>query len=419
MKSINNEGYKKNRFSKNVLKTSALSLLLTLGLSLTSCDSDDDTETPTNTTENTKYLVGAEVDAEGYFLTTDNIQTGSLTIVGNGYEGWSNISASVDGYLYVINNTEGLTEKFELTENGPVKVDAISNSALTPGGFFRYIQATDNGDLFLSSNPDADGVTPYAIIDLESFSATDSGFITFPVIDEKMNLWANGLVENGKIYFGSTYGNADWSGLADDLITVVYDYPSLTNPKVITSDASAGMTAGYRTNGSFATETGDIYQYNITSELWYGNNEVADKPSVFVKINNGDYDDDYVLDLSSHFNEPVTIWNAWYAADGIAYANVVRVADVPKWGDLSQNTGTLVKVDLINKTVTELNLPAASFVNIFTLDCVEDGQFYIPVSVTGGDARIYSINIDGDANGFTQGAALDGSNVYVNSLIKN
>lgn len=403
----------------NLLKTNLLILLVIFGLSLTSCDSNDDGGDPTPSAEYPNYLVGAAVDGEGYFLTTDNITSGNLTIVGNGYEGWSNISASVDGYLYVINNTEGLTEKFELTENGPVKVDAISNAVLTAGGFFRYIQATDNGDLFLSSNPNSDGYTPYAIIDIETFAATSSGFISFPTVGEKVNLWSNALVENGKIYFGSLYGNSDWTGIEDELYTVVYDYPSLTNAQIITSSASAGMTAGYRTNGTFATETGDIYQYNITSELWYGHDEVADESSVFVKIANGDYDDDYVLDVSSFFSEPISIWNAWYAADGIAYANIVRNADVPEWGDLSQNTGTLVEIDLINQTVTELNLPDASFVNIFTLDCVEDDKFYIPVSVTAGDAHIYEITIGGGANGFSQGAALDGSNVYVNSLLKN
>lgn len=406
--------------TNNLLKTNTFYLLLVLSLNFLSCDSDDNDmdETPP-AAEYPDYVVGAAVDGEGYFLTTNNILTGSLTIVGNGYEGWSNISATIDGYLYVINNTEGLTEKFELTENGPVKVDAISNSALTPGGFFRYIQATDNGDLFLSSNPNGDGYTPYAIIDIETFAATNSGFISFPTVDNKTNLWSNALVENGKIYFGSTYGESDWTGISNALTTVVYDYPSLANPVVITNDASAGMTAGYRTNGTFGTETGDIYQYNMTSSLWFGHDELASKPSVFVKITDGDYDNDYVLDLSSHFNEPVAIWNAWYAADGIAYANVVRVADVPAWGDLSQNTGTLVEVDLINKTVTELSLPAASFVNIFTLDCVENDKFYIPVSITGGDAHIYEITIGGGANAFTKGAALDGSNVYVNSLLKN
>ncbi|MEM9648169.1 MAG: hypothetical protein AAF969_06795 [Bacteroidota bacterium] len=378
-------------------------------------NSDDDLDVL-----NSQYLVGAEVDGEGYFLTTDDILSGSLSIVGNGLEGFAALSVNVDGYLYILNNTESLTEKFELTENGPVKVDAISNAALTAGGFFRYIQATADGDLFLSTNPNDDGDVPYAIIDIETFAAIDSGVITFPTIEGKNNLWVNGLVQGNEIYFGSIYGDAaTWTQLADSLITVKYDYPSLTNPEILASTASAGMTAGYRTNGSFATENGDIYQYNMTSSLWYGHDEVADKPSVFVRIKDGDYDDSYVLDVSAEFTEPVAIWNAWYAGNGIAYANVVRVADVPEWGDLVQNTGTLVEINLETKTVTELNLPKATYRDIFSLNCIEDGKFYIPVSITGGEANIYEITIGGGADGFQKGASLDGSNVFVNALFRN
>ncbi|MBU2950381.1 hypothetical protein KO493_06705 [Tamlana agarivorans] len=394
-------------------------LFIALNLTFFGCSNDDDSTDDGDSTQDVAYLVGAAVDEEGYYFTTDNITSGSLSIQGHGAEGWASISVTVDGYLYIVNNTEGLTEKFELTENGPVKVDAISNAVLAPGAFFRYIQATDNGDLFLSSSPEKEsGKMPYGIIDLDTFTAASNGFIEFPEVNGKVNLWANGLVQNGKIYFGSLYGDASWANLEENLITVAFDYPSITNPEVLESSASAGMTAGYRTNGTFATETGDLYQYNITSPLWYGNEEVADKPSVFVKISNGDYDDSYVLNVSAHFGEPVTIWNAWYAANGIAYANVVRAADVPEWGDLSQNTGALVEIDLYNETITELNLPKAPFVNIFTLDCVENGNFYIPVSIAGGEANIYEINIDGGANGFTKGAKLDGSNVYVDVLQK-
>ncbi|WP_067145810.1 DUF4374 domain-containing protein [Pseudotamlana agarivorans] len=407
--------------TKRLINTTVICLFLALNFTFVSCsDSDDnDDNGGTPNPENTKYLVGAEVDAEGYYLTTDNISSGSISIVGNGAEGYANLSVTVDGYLYILNNTEGLTEKFELTENGPVKVDAISNAVLTPGAFFRYIQATDNGDLFLSNNPDDNGQVPYGIIDIDTFSATSSGFIAFPSVENKTNLWSNGLVQGDKIYFGTLYGDpATWGQLSENLITVIFDYPSLTNPTVIESDASAGMTAGYRTNGSFATENGEIYQYNITSSLWYGNDEVANEPSVFVRITDGDYDD-YKLDVSAHFNEPISIWNAWYAGNGIAYANVVRVADVPEWGDLNQNTGTLVEIDLYNNTVTELTLPKASFVNIFTLDCVENGKFYIPVSITGGDASIYELTIGGGASAYSKGASLDGSNVYVNALFRN
>ena len=375
---------------------------------------DDDFDIP-----NAKYIVGAEVGEEGYYISSDDIMSGTLSVIGNGSEGFAGLSVSIDGYLYLINNTESLTEKFELTENGPVKVDAISNAALAPRGFFRYIQATGNGDLFLSSNPNEDCI-PYAIIDIGTFATTSSGFLTFPTVEGKNNLWANGLVQDGAIYFGSYYGNAETrEQLPDSLITVKYDYPSLTNPEVLVSTASAGMTAGYRTNGSFATENGDIYQYNMTSSLWYGHDEVADKPSVFVRIKDGDYDDSYVLDVSAQFNEPVAIWNAWYAGNGIAYANVVRVADVAEWVDLLQNTCTLVEVNLETKNVTELNLPRATFRDIFSLNCIEDGKFYIPVSVTGGEANIYEITIGGGADGFQKGASLDGSNVFVNALFRN
>jgi len=388
-------------------------------------NADDDIDV-----SNASYLVGAEVDGESYFLTTDELLEDNLTIVGNGYEGWAGIATSVDGYLYVVNNTEGLIEKFELTENGPVLDASISSAVLTPGAFFRYIQATDNGDLLLMSNPnrDGDGYTPYAIIDLETFTASSSGFINFPTLVEEdeagdtetfYNLWANAVVSNGKIYFGSTYGTRNWAEFSDSLVTVVYDYPSLTNGEIITNDVSGGALSGYRTNGGFVTENGDVYQYNITSPLWYEFDAFPDSSSVLVKLTDGAYDESFSIDFDAHFGETVSVWNVWYAGDDIAYANVVKAADVPEWGDLSQNTGNLVEVNLATGVITELNLPDATYVNVYSLNCVEDGNFYIPVNVTGGETSIYEITIGGGANGFTKGATLDGGDVFSSTLLKN
>ncbi len=380
-------------------------------------NSDDDYDVPIPA--NTLYTIGSNVDGEGYYITTDNILSGNISIVGNGSEGFANLAVAVDGYLYILNNTESLTQRYQLTANGPVFIDAISNNALAPGGFFRFIQATDNGDIFLTSNPNDTDQIPYAIIDQKTFTVKSNGFINFPTINGKRNLWVNGLIQDDKIYFGSLYGDAETnSQFADSLITVKFDYPSLTNPEILASKASAGMTSGYRTNGTFATENGDIYQHNLVSELWYESTELNDKPTVFVRIKDGDYDD-YVFDISAKYDEPIAIWNSWYAGNGIVYANLVRVADTPSWRDLTQNTGTLVQIDLEQKTVTELNLPKASYRDIFSLDCVVDGKFYIPVSVTGGESHIYEINIGGGADGFTKGAKLDGSNVFVYSLFRN
>ncbi len=382
---------------------------------VSNADDDNDVIAP----ENSKFLVGAAVGDEGYFVTTDNLLSGSVSIVGNGSEGWANLSVSVDGYFYNLNSDEGTLDKFEFTDNGLLKKDAISTTALLPGSFYRYIQSTGTGDLFLLNFPNENGDAPYAIVDLATFTVTNHGFFNVPKVDGRDPLWVNGVVEGNNIYFGSWYGDrATYTNYAENLITVKYDYPSLTNPEILTNSASAGMTSGYRTNGTFKTEDGGIYQYNLNSVHWNGNDELADKPTVFVRIKNGDYDD-FVLNVSNSFSEPIAIWNAWYAGNDIVYANVVREGDIAVWGDLSANTGTLVEINLASKSVTELNIPKAPYVNIFSLDCVENGQFYIPVSLNGGDANIYQVSIGNGANGFKVGASLDGSNVYVNSLLRN
>ncbi|MDO5976082.1 hypothetical protein [Flavivirga jejuensis] len=378
-------------------------------------DDNSDTLEPLNS----KFTVGAAVDGEGYFVTTDNISSGTISIVGNGYEGWANLSVSVEGFLYNLNGDEGTLDKYEFTDNGLVKRDAISTTALLPGSFFRYIQDTGSGDLFLSNFPNEDGDAPYAIIDLETFTVEGHGLVNIPDVNGKDALWVNGLVKDNEIYFGSLYGDwATWTQIEDSLITVKFDYPSLTNPEILVSTASAGQTAGYRNNGTFKTENGDIYQYNLTSSHWYSHDELVGKPTVFTRIKDGDYDD-YVLDVSASFSEPIAIWNAWYAGNDIVYASVVKEADITVWDDLKINTNTLIEVNLATKTVTELNIPKASYVDIFNLNCVENGKFYLPVSISGGEANIYQIDINGGANGFQKGAVLDGSNVFVNSLHRN
>ncbi len=134
-----------------------------------------------------------------------------------------------------------------------------------------------------------------------------------------------------------------------------------------------------------------------------------------MRIANGEYDD-YKLDVSSHFSTPISIWNAWYAGKGIVYANIILESDLSVWGNLRENYGQLHKIDLYNKTVTKLNIPKVPLNEIFSLNSVKDGKFYIPVCIKGGKANIYEINIGGGADDFKVGAELDGNNVYVPSL---
>lgn len=376
-------------------------------------DDDSDVAAPLNS----KFLVSAKVNRSNYYTTTSDLLNGSISIIGSGYEGFANLAASVGGHFYVFG--DGTLEKYKFTDSGMKSVNSISTEALVPGSFYRYIQNTGNGQLFLSNFPNDDGKSPYAIIDLATFTVTKHGFLSFPKVDGKVALWTQPIVNKNEIYFGTMYGKPDRSGLAPSLITVKFDYPSLTNPVVLKSNASAGSTGGYRTNASFVTENGDIYQHNLNSVHWTRSTTIAAKPTVFTRIRNGAYDNSYVFDISAKFSEPISIWNAWYAGNNIIYANIVKDSDIKAWKDLSTNTGKLVEINLATKTVTKLNIPDAPYVNLFKAECIENGKFYIPVSIAGGQANIYEITIGGGANGFKKGAALDGSNVYINGLYRN
>ncbi|SHJ15469.1 hypothetical protein SAMN04488096_10946 [Mesonia phycicola] len=402
--------------TNRLLKTITLNLFLGLTIIFTSCSSDDDAATVVSP-ENSKYLVSADVDGSGYYTTTDDLLENSISIIGSGYEGYANLGASVDGYFYVFG--DGTLEKYEFTDTGMVYQNSISTEALVPGSFYRYIHNTGDGELFLSNFPNEDGDAPYAIIDLETFTVENYGYMTLPQVDGRSALWTQPIVNGDEVYIGTLYGDADWSNIASNLITVKYDYPSLENPVVLQSTASSGSTGGYRTNAAFVTETGTIYQHNLNSSWWHGDSELANNPTVFVKIENGAYDDDYVFDISAEFSEPINIWNAWYAGDNIMYANVIKESDITAWADLSSNIGTLVEINLATETVTELNIPQAPYVNLFKAECIENGKFYIPVSISGGNANIYEITIGGGANAFQKGASLDGSNVYINALYRN
>ncbi|GGH02038.1 hypothetical protein GCM10007415_42700 [Parapedobacter pyrenivorans] len=383
---------------------------------LASCKKDDPRadEQP----ELMNYFVGIEVGEEYYMVPSKDIMSGSISVVGNGIEGIAHHAVVKDGYLYVINGDEATLDKYKITETGITKEDAISTAAVMSGSFARYTDLTETNDLLLMNFPNDEGNAPYAIIDIATFTVESYGSFKMPNVDRYKPSWCRAVVSGDKVYVGGEYGVPEVYGdIPDSLITIVYDYPSFTNPKTIISKASGGSVAGYRTNGSFKDEKGDIYQWNLRSNQWASNPEdVPNTPCVFVKITDGEYDDGYAFNVSEEFDEPVSIWNAWYAGNGIAYANVILESDLSVWDNLYENYGQLYEIDIYNKTVTKLNIPKAPLSDIFSLNSVKDGKFYIPVCVKGGNANIYEIAIGGGPGDVKVGAKLDGNNVYAPSL---
>ncbi len=134
-------------------------------------------------------------------------------------------------------------------------------------------------------------------------------------------------------------GNQAWSSAANQLgtATLVVDYPSLTNPRLIYSDNSVVNNHSYRTMTQYLAEDGYIYQ------------ATANTGSQILRINGstGQYDDSYNFDLKTDLGDGKNISiRAWrYVKDG---------EGIVLYTIAGTDGGYVAHVDLNSKTATKL-----------------------------------------------------------------
>jgi hypothetical protein len=171
--------------------------------------------------------------------------------------------------------------------------------------------------------------------------------------------------------------------------SVVVDYPSLENPKVINSTVGFGDNSGYRSFNSFLATDGNIYQATQRDS----------KGSHILRIGqNNEYDNSYVFSLDAALGVEGVYVDCWrYAGNGIAYALYTQ-------GGTDQ--GFVARLDLNAKTATKVDLPydAALDFGQYQGILVSGEEVFIAVTPTGKDGNIYVINSKTGA--VTKGAKL-------------
>lgn len=171
--------------------------------------------------------------------------------------------------------------------------------------------------------------------------------------------------------------------------SVVVDFPSLENPKVITSTVSNGDNSGYRSPNAFVAEDGSIYQATQRDS----------KGSHILKINqNNEYDNSYVFSLDVALGVKGAYVDSWkYAGNGIAY--VLYAQD-------GTDQGYIARLDLNTKTATKVNIEYDADLNFGQYQgiLVSGDEVYVAVTPTGKDGNIYIFNSKTGA--VTKGAKL-------------
>ena len=267
------------------------------------------------------------------------------------------------------------------------------------------------------------GTVSIAHIDLNDPSVPNSAEFLFPFSDEeKAAGYSVGRIDvpvlnaaKNKLYIGcavskvdpnkppvktvnSSNGTITWNWVNDaanvaGTVTLVVDYPSLTNPKLIWSTKSKYGNNSYRTMSQYVGDDGHVYQSTGVNTTSYPHILRIDK-------NTNAYDNSYLFDLSQALGiSEVAGIKAWtYISAGKAFVLY----------DKNKSGGYLALIDLNAGTATpiandyEATLSFSQYQNVV----VAGDHVYVPLTPMGQAGRLYVVNWRTGA--VTKGAVLTG-----------
>lgn len=416
----------------NIFKNIFSLFLATSILGLLSCDDQIDDKQNANEDGKAYYhvvmAIGEGGDDGTLTQAIPDLTKGTISFDGYGFEVPSTrtarVYASNDGkFLYNLNYGGGTVAKFSV-EGGQsyTKINETNVQYAIGTTHPRWTKVDDDAALLhnvitehkytdaTGTNYSYTAATAYLVsIDLENkmaMGAVERFEIPRTAEDSAKNLhvWRIDapVVKNGKALYGVAKrkynpATATNSNVAYEAMSIVVDYPSLTNPKVITSSVAKGSTYGYRTPVAHADEKGDIYQ-------------IAGSPSFILKIRNNDYDNSFVFNLSEKLGLGIQVAsNGWfYAGNGIGY---VPYYDIAKGNSAAAAAWGVARVDVYNGTAIRMNIPGALWLHQYQYSVKgNDGKLYMALAPVGTDGNIYIFDpASTSPDGFTTGATLKGA----------
>lgn len=418
------------------------SLLALSATLLVACSSEDDNlpAPPPMSDSKSLYVIPAKVGEASYLLTAESLDSGEISVVGNGtevinasywvYKGNSNLFALVynkggagTGASYYLNENGVPTERFAYTYNRVTTYGTWGDNVITA--------STGNS----SSIKDEDG--NYAQVLMFNYLNANDGTQSEGVVNSE-NFLGNGekvhfagIVEaNGKLYTSvipggmSRYGINHWPECVTDpeLVTTeaggsgsgaytegviprtqypdsafiaIYSGSTFDEQPIIARTGKIGFACGrmrsqyYQT--VWATENGDIYAFSPG----YGRSQLSTDelksvtgvlPSGVVRIKAGEtaFDDDYYVNFEE-IGTKKPLYRCWYIGGSHfllqLYKNGVEsMLNDGQYADVSE----LAVFDAEAKSIKSVTgLPEGA--SIGGEPYGEGGAVYIPVNVTSGD----------------------------------
>lgn len=423
---------------KNLLRNTLASCMA--GALLMGCSDDivgpgnENGDTPSG--GGSKYVIAGSSSAASYLLTTDRLDSGEASIVGDGKEvdsatTWLYFNNKYVYRLVYNQGNAGITTSYLIDSSGQLEErnirHEIQNRFTTYGIYADYIVtaasgATDRKDS--AGNPQY-GVT-FTLIDAEQQTLRTHTVVTENLTGTGEYCTLSGIVAVGeKIYSAlcpegvSLYGvrnnghllseearqlineegGISGSVTPDRVWVAIYNGIDFDNPKIITDSRLSYATSRYRSQyypTIDADDEGNIYVFSASHASSQSGIQKTSLPSGVLRIKAGteEFDTDYYVNLEDDNVAGRAMYKVWHIAGD--YFLLQMYADKTDDKSHKVNTNRLGIFQASAQRFTWVNgLPDATAISSFSKNAyVEDGRAYIAVTGVDKNAHptIYSID---------------------------
>lgn len=422
----------------------ALTVAFLTGSFVVSC-SDDKVDDGGNTGVESSYIVAAGVGEANYLLTSDKLNEGTITTVGNGLETES-VTQWIfyqGKYLYrlVYNQGEaGVTSSYTLNNAGKIEERNYTYKIprFTSYGIYKnYIISTSTGDLG-TEYADANGYLPKGFL-ISYLDVANEKFSTNNKVIRSENYLNNGeyvtfagiLESNNKIYTApipmglSQYGvkaeggkyvkypelvkteaggsnssaykkdELQWTQYPDMAYVAIYNNENFESPKLISTDKISYACGRFKSQyyqTIWTADNGDVYVFSPS----YAKTMTADvqkttKPAGVVRIKAGTevFDPNYYCDLEAQ-TSGISFLRCWHIGEDYF---LMLMYDRPLTQSGFEAKQLAIYKGEDKKLTYVTGLPAADLISGFgNTPYSENGVAYMPVSVKDQQPAIYKID---------------------------
>ncbi|HEV7378682.1 MAG TPA: hypothetical protein VGN64_02745 [Dyadobacter sp.] len=369
------------------------------------------------------YSLGLSVDGVGYAIPANNLFGDTIHTANSGkpYDAKGLIQS--ENYVYFYSQPEKkffqytidprgtLTEKSGIPVAGYVSEQAFSQNLLDKNTILIM-------DPVKWGEPEVKWVT----ISIPDFKISGSGTYQLPYMEQTHDMaWKSSIgraiLHAGKVIMGTAYFDFQ-NNFASGAHVVVFDYPGMTNPRLVSTNLISAEVGAVSTNSFVKSGSGDLYLAacrgavlgTITDNKVYGG-------VLRIKKDQTSFDESYLFDLSAVLKQPANILHLDALNGDEAMAVLVDDTKMKGCADIANDHYIFARLELPSKKIQKYNVPKSD-ARVARMPLITDSRYTSFLkSHANNTVHILEIDTKGGPDAFRKGAVIEGKNVLGYGII--